>query len=62
MTEQEKKMYNKTLKESMVKFFDIYDDFNRGIYNIERDETEYKRAMLEATNVMMMHILKELED
>ena len=52
----------KVMKESLINFFELYDYFKDGFYNFERNDKEFKMALLEAQNVMMMAILNDKEE
>ena len=49
----------KVMRESLINFFELYDDFKNGVCNFERNDKEFKMALLEAQNVMMMAILND---
>lgn len=52
----------KVMRESLINFFELYDDFKNGVCNFERNDKEFKMALLEAQNVMMMAILNDNEE
>ena len=62
MTKELEEKYKAMLKNSIQNFFDIYDNYKNGFYITDVKDEKYKEAMLEAMNVMMMTVLKELED
>lgn len=52
----------RVMRESLINFFGLYNAFKGGICNFERNDKEFKMALLEAQNVMMMVILKDNEE
>lgn len=52
----------KVMRESLINFFKLYDDFKNGVCNFERNDKEFKIALLEAQNVIMMAILTDKEE
>ena len=47
------------MRQSLINFFGLYNAFKGGICNFERNDKEFKMALLEAQNVMMMAILND---
>ena len=62
MTKEFEQKYKNIQHNSIEKFFDIYDSYKNGFYSYNAKDEKYKEAMLEAMHVMMMTVLKELED
>jgi len=62
MTKELEQKYKNNALKSIEKFYIIYDKLERGLYPQKHVEEQYRKAMLEAMNVMMLKTLKELED
>ena len=50
------------MRGSLMIFFDLYEDFRNGVCNFERNDKEFKMALLEALNVMMIAIQTDKEE
>ena len=56
------KEWKRQMRGSLINFFNLYDDFKNGVCNFERNDKEFKMALLEAHNVILMAIIDDKQE